>query len=48
MVTQIASIGGTPDYRRPFKTILADPPWDVQQKGALGAQAHYQLTRLLQ
>ncbi len=29
-----------------FSTILADPPWDVQQKGALGAQAHYPLMTL--
>lgn len=26
-----------------FNTILADPPWDVQQRGALGAQRHYPL-----
>ncbi len=26
-----------------FSTILADPPWDVQQKGERGAQAHYRL-----
>ena len=29
-----------------FRTILADPPWDVQQKGERGAQAHYQLMNL--
>jgi hypothetical protein len=29
-----------------FSTILADPPWDVQQKGALGAAAHYKLMTL--
>lgn len=29
-----------------FGTILADPPWDVQQKGGLGAQAHYDLMTL--
>ena len=26
-----------------FKTILADPPWDVAQKGKLGAIRHYNL-----
>lgn len=31
---------------RLFQTILADPPWDVQQKGALGAQRHYSLMTL--
>jgi N6-adenosine-specific RNA methylase IME4 len=25
---------------------LADPPWDIQQKGALGAAAHYELMTL--
>jgi N6-adenosine-specific RNA methylase IME4 len=29
-----------------FKTILADPPWDVQQLGDRGAQAHYALMDL--
>ena len=31
---------------RIFRTILADPPWDVEQKGKRGAQAHYQLMNL--
>ena len=26
--------------------ILADPPWDVQQKGAYGAERHYSLMSL--
>ena len=26
-----------------FPTILADPPWDIQQQGSLGAQRHYRL-----
>lgn len=26
-----------------YKTILADPPWDVHQTGALGANRHYDL-----
>lgn len=29
-----------------YRTIMADPPWDVQQKGARGAQRHYNLMTL--
>jgi N6-adenosine-specific RNA methylase IME4 len=29
-----------------FKTILADPPWDIQQKGGRGAERHYPLMSL--
>lgn len=29
-----------------FRTILADPPWDIQQKGARGAEMHYDLMTL--
>ena len=29
-----------------FRTILADPPWDVQQKGDRGAERHYKLMDL--
>lgn len=29
-----------------FKTILADPPWDVYQRGSLGASEHYALMTL--
>lgn len=29
-----------------FRTILADPPWDVQQKGTRGAEMHYDLMSL--
>lgn len=29
-----------------YRTILADPPWDIQQKGNRGAQAHYPLMGL--
>lgn len=35
-----------PDRPRRFRTILADPPWDVQQKGARGAARHYPLMTL--
>jgi N6-adenosine-specific RNA methylase IME4 len=46
MVAQLVPINDAAGNRRQFRTILADPPWDVQQKGALGAQAHYKLMRL--
>ena len=26
-----------------YRTILADPPWDVQQRGGFGAERHYPL-----
>ena len=29
-----------------YRTILADPPWDIQQKGARGAVEHYPLLTL--
>lgn len=29
-----------------FRTILADPPWDIQQKGTRGAVQHYPLMTL--
>ena len=29
-----------------FATIYADPPWDIQQKGARGAEQHYDLMTL--
>ena len=32
--------------RKRFRTILADPPWDVQQQGRLGASQHYALMTL--
>jgi N6-adenosine-specific RNA methylase IME4 len=32
--------------KRKYKTILADPPWDVQQKGTYGAIHHYNLLSL--
>lgn len=31
-----------------YKTILADPPWDILQKGARGAIKHYNLMTLKQ
>lgn len=29
-----------------YSTILADPPWDINQKGHLGAERHYSLMSL--
>ncbi|MDR1238438.1 MAG: hypothetical protein LBK28_09370 [Propionibacteriaceae bacterium] len=29
-----------------YRTILADPPWDIQQGGSLGAVRHYKLMTL--
>lgn len=29
-----------------FKTILVDPPWDIEQKGGRGAERHYDLMTL--
>lgn len=31
-----------------YRTILADPPWDVQQRGERGAEKHYSLMSLEQ
>lgn len=36
-----------PPYTGPkVRTILIDPPWDVQQRGSLGADRHYDLLTL--
>jgi N6-adenosine-specific RNA methylase IME4 len=37
---------GSRHQMKKYKTILADPPWDVQQKGNLGAVHHYDLMAL--
>ena len=29
-----------------YKTVLADPPWDINQKGKRGAECHYELMTL--
>jgi N6-adenosine-specific RNA methylase IME4 len=29
-----------------YRTLLADPPWDIQQKGSLGAVRHYPVMAL--
>lgn len=46
MVTRNTDLGGSAGPREEFKTILADPPWDINQKGALGASSHYDLMTL--
>jgi N6-adenosine-specific RNA methylase IME4 len=30
----------------PYRTILADPPWDIQQRGSRGASQHYRVMPL--
>lgn len=40
------SLDTSPVPQSRFRTILADPPWDVQQKGARGAEQHYHLMSL--
>lgn len=41
-------VNSAPQTRLPakYKTILADPPWDIQQKGGRGAEQHYSLMTL--
>lgn len=46
MITRNTDLDRPSNIGRTFKTILADPPWDVQQKGALGAASHYNLMTL--
>lgn len=36
----------TTEPSKKFKVIYADPPWDIQQKGARGAAQHYDLMTL--
>lgn len=40
--TPLNSLKGIQSPKR-FKTLYADPPWDIQQKGARGAAKHYDL-----
>lgn len=44
--TEISEMSGPPGRR--YRTILADPPWDVNQRGHLGAEQHYDLMTLEQ
>jgi N6-adenosine-specific RNA methylase IME4 len=46
MVTQSPFLDIRLEGERVFKTILADPPWDVEQKGSRGAEGHYPLMKL--
>jgi N6-adenosine-specific RNA methylase IME4 len=32
--------------KKQYQTIIADPPWDIQQKGSRGAERHYKLMTL--
>ena len=43
MVTRNGKNSGRNSFRPRFGTILADPPWDVQQQGARGAAKFYDL-----
>lgn len=46
-MTQLTNNSNTDETKqRRYRTILADPPWDVEQKGARGAQKHYPLMTL--
>lgn len=33
-------------HTKKYKTVLADPPWDINQKGKRGASNHYELMTL--
>jgi N6-adenosine-specific RNA methylase IME4 len=45
-MNSITKIGLAAPAAQRFRTILADPPWDIQQRGALGAERHYDLMSL--
>jgi N6-adenosine-specific RNA methylase IME4 len=40
---EVGADGPHPPARKQYKTILADPPWDVQQRSERGAVQHYPL-----
>lgn len=42
-ITKAGVAAPTPER---FRTILADPPWDIQQRGTRGAECHYDLMNL--
>ena len=44
--TEYDTTAGPPEQARRFRTILADPPWDLNQKGSWGADAHYPVMTL--
>jgi N6-adenosine-specific RNA methylase IME4 len=37
------SAGKVATMRRPYRTIMADPPWNIMQTGHRGAEGHYPL-----
>ncbi|MFL6099498.1 MAG: MT-A70 family methyltransferase [Actinomycetales bacterium] len=43
MIAQNSTRSSPRVERQRFQTVLADPPWDVQQRGTLGAASHYDL-----
>jgi N6-adenosine-specific RNA methylase IME4 len=45
-MNNITEAGATVSAPRRFRTILADPPWDIQQVGTRGAERHYDLMGL--
>ncbi|GAB6987869.1 MT-A70 family methyltransferase [Nocardioides pyridinolyticus] len=46
MESTVTKGSGTAERR--YRTILADPPWEVLQRGSLGAETHYPLMGLSQ
>lgn len=46
MVTHNVILRSAPRQPPQFRTILADPPWDIQQSGERGARLHYPLMTL--
>lgn len=46
LVSRTQKSGEQANLRSTFATILADPPWDVLQKGGRGAHRHYSLMTL--
>ncbi|WP_202813534.1 MT-A70 family methyltransferase [Arthrobacter sp. ERGS1:01] len=42
----VPAMPGGPTVQSTYSCILADPPWDVDQKGKLGAERHYDLMTL--
>lgn len=46
MLAQISGVPSPEFGQGTFRTIMADPPWDIEQKGKRGAQTHYRLMSL--
>lgn len=45
---EMDAAGQRPSSPQRFRTVLADPPWDIQQRGSFGAVRHYPLLRVEQ